>query len=77
MRTSNDVDSLQTRKSRTRICKGGYAEAKEHLVDGASIDRDAISPHFVRRVSTSIQTGSFISTATHDPLLIDVLTNWL
>jgi proline dehydrogenase len=76
-RTNNDIVSLQARKSRMRICKGIYAEAKEHLVDGASIDRAAINPHFVRLVSTSIQAGSFVGIATHDALLIDSLTNWL
>lgn len=76
-RTSGDIVTLQARKSRMRICKGIYAEAKEHLVDGASTDRAAINPHFVRHVSTAIQAGSFVGIATHDAQLIDTLTNWL
>ncbi|SDR34514.1 L-proline dehydrogenase [Paraburkholderia fungorum] len=76
-RTYDDIVSLQTRKSRMRICKGIYAEAKEHLVDGASADRSAINAHFVRHVSTAIQAGSFVGIATHDAQLIDTLIGWL
>jgi proline dehydrogenase len=60
-----------------RICKGIYAEAKAHLVEGASTDRAAINAHFVRHVSTAIQAGSFVGIATHDAQLIDALTRWL
>lgn len=76
-RTNDDIVPLQARKSRLRICKGIYAEAKEHLVQGASMDRAAINSHFVRHVSTAIQAGSFVGIATHDAQLIDALTNWL
>ena len=76
-RTNNDIVPLQARKSRMRICKGIYAEANEHLVDGASKDRAAINAHFVRHVSSAIHAGSFVGIATHDAQLIDTLTNWL
>ncbi|MDN7875765.1 proline dehydrogenase family protein [Burkholderia aenigmatica] len=76
-RTSDDIVPLLARKSRMRICKGIYAEASEHLVDGASRDRAAINAHFVRHVSTAIQAGSFVGIATHDAQLIDALTGWL
>ncbi|CAE6865614.1 Proline dehydrogenase [Paraburkholderia nemoris] len=76
-RTSGDIVPLQARKSRMRICKGIYAEANEHLVDGASRDRTAINAHFVRHVSRAIQAGSFVGIATHDAQLIDALTSWL
>jgi proline dehydrogenase len=76
-RTHSDIVPFQTRKSRMRICKGIYAEAGEHLVDGASKDRAAINAHFVRHVSSSIQAGSFVGIATHDAQLIDALTKWL
>ncbi|MBB3001822.1 proline dehydrogenase family protein [Paraburkholderia tropica] len=76
-RTSDDIIALQARKSRMRICKGIYAEAAAHLVDGASSDRAAINPHFVRHVSNAIQAGSFVGIATHDAHLIDALTGWL
>jgi proline dehydrogenase len=77
-RTSGDnIVPLQARKSRMRICKGIYAEANEHLVDGASRDRTAINAHFVRHVSSAIQAGSFVGIATHDAQLIDALTSWL
>ena len=76
-RTNDDIVPLQARKSRMRICKGIYAEAKEHLVEGASMDRVAINSHFVRHVSTAIQAGSFVGIATHDAQLIDALTHWL
>jgi proline dehydrogenase len=76
-RTNSDIVPLQARKSRMRICKGIYAEANEHLVDGASKDRTAINAHFVRHVSSAIQAGSFVGIATHDAQLIDTLTNWL
>jgi proline dehydrogenase len=76
-RTNGDIGPLQARKSRMRICKGIYAEANEHLVEGASRDRAAINAHFVRHVLSAIQAGSFVGIATHDAQLIDVLTNWL
>ncbi|WP_460910942.1 proline dehydrogenase family protein [Paraburkholderia jirisanensis] len=76
-RTNGDIVSLQARKSRMRICKGIYAEANEHLVDGASRDRAAINAHFVRHVSSAILAGSFVGIATHDAHLIDALTGWL
>jgi proline dehydrogenase len=76
-RTSGDIVSLQARRSRMRICKGIYAEANEHLVEGASKDRAAINPHFVRHVSGAIEAGSFVGIATHDAQLIDTLTHWL
>ncbi|WP_322045239.1 proline dehydrogenase family protein [Paraburkholderia sp. J67] len=76
-RTNDDIAPLVARRSRMRICKGIYAEAKEHLVDGASTDRAAINPHFIRHVSTAIQAGSFVGIATHDAQLIDTLTHWL
>jgi proline dehydrogenase len=76
-RTNGDIVPLQARKSCMRICKGIYAEANEHLVDGASRDRAAINSHFIRYVSSAIQAGSFVGIATHDALLIDALTNWL
>ncbi|VWD33496.1 proline dehydrogenase family protein [Burkholderia lata] len=76
-RTSDDLVPLLARKSRMRICKGIYAEANEHLVDGASRDRAAINAHFVRHVSTALEAGSFVGIATHDAPLIDVLTGWL
>nr|WP_175959738.1 proline dehydrogenase family protein [Burkholderia pyrrocinia] len=76
-RTNDDIVPLKARKSRMRICKGIYAEANEHLVDGASKDRAAINAHFVRHVSSAIQAGSFVGIATHDAELIDALTNWL
>jgi proline dehydrogenase len=76
-RTNDDIVSLQARKSRMRICKGIYAEANAHLVEGASRDRAAINAHFVRHVSSAIQAGSFVGIATHDAQLIDGLTNWL
>lgn len=76
-RTNGDIVPLQTRNSRMRICKGIYAEAKEHLVDGAASDRSAINAHFVRHVSHAIQAGSFVGIATHDAPLIDELIRWL
>ncbi|MBB5445765.1 MULTISPECIES: proline dehydrogenase family protein [unclassified Paraburkholderia] len=76
-RTNTDIVSLQARKSSMRICKGIYAEANEHLVDGASRDRAAINTHFVRLVSSSIQAGAFVGIATHDAQLIDALIDWL
>ncbi|WP_423372101.1 proline dehydrogenase family protein [Burkholderia sp. LMG 32019] len=76
-RTHDDIVPLQARKSRMRICKGIYAEAKEHLVEGASMDRAAINSHFIRHVLTAIQAGSFVGIATHDAQLIDALINWL
>lgn len=76
-RTNQDIVPLQGRKSRMRICKGIYAEANEHLVDGASRDRAAINVHFIRHVSSAIRAGSFVGIATHDPQLIDGLINWL
>jgi proline dehydrogenase len=76
-RTYSDIVLLQTRKSRMRICKGIYAEAKEHLVDGASRDRTAINTHFVRHVSSAIHAGSFVGIATHDAQLIDSLIDRL
>jgi proline dehydrogenase len=76
-RTNDDIFALQARKSRMRICKGIYAEAAAHLVDGASSNRAAINPHFVRHVSNAIQAGSFVGIATHDAHLIDALTGWL
>lgn len=75
-RTNGDIVPLQARKSRMRICKGIYAEANEHLVDGASTDRASINAHFVRHVSSAIQAGSFVGIATHDAQLIDALINW-
>jgi proline dehydrogenase len=77
IRTYDDIVSLQARKSRMRICKGIYAEASEHLVDGASKDRAAINAHFIRHVSNSILAGSFVGIATHDAQLIEVLIDWL
>ncbi|WP_429322262.1 proline dehydrogenase family protein [Paraburkholderia sp. GAS448] len=76
-RTNEDIVPLQARKSRMRVCKGIYAEANEHLVDGASRDRTAINAHFVRHVSSAIQAGSFVGIATHDAQLIDALIKWL
>ncbi|CAB3759165.1 L-proline dehydrogenase [Burkholderia sp. MSh2] len=76
-RTHDDIVPLLARKSRMRICKGIYAEADEHLVDGASRDRAAINAHFARHVSSAIQAGSFVGIATHDAQLIDMLTTWL
>jgi proline dehydrogenase len=76
-RTDSDIILLQARRSRMRICKGIYAEATKHLVDGASRDRAAINAHFVRHVSSAIQAGSFVGIATHDAHLIDTLTRWL
>lgn len=76
-RTNDDIIPLQARKSRMRICKGIYAESKEHLVEGASKDRAAINSHFVRHVSNAIQAGSFVGIATHDAQLIDAISNWL
>lgn len=76
-RTNDDIVPLTARRSRMRICKGIYAEAKEHLVDNASRDRTAINEHFVRHVSSAIRAGSFVGIATHDAQLIDALTNWL
>ncbi|MGF6701353.1 proline dehydrogenase [Paraburkholderia sp. MM5496-R1] len=76
-RTNTDIVSLQARKSAMRICKGIYAEANEHLVDGASRDRAAINTHFVRHVSSAIQAGAFVGIATHDAQLIDALIDWL
>jgi proline dehydrogenase len=65
-RTNDDIVPLLARKSRMRICKGIYAEAKEHLVEGASMDRAVINSHFIRHVSTAIKAGSFVGIATHD-----------
>ncbi|MFM0645261.1 proline dehydrogenase family protein [Paraburkholderia bryophila] len=76
-RTNEDIVPLQARKSRLRICKGIYAEANEHLVDGASKDRAAINAHFVRHVESAIEAGSFVGIATHDTELIDALIDWL
>ncbi|MDE1180986.1 proline dehydrogenase family protein [Paraburkholderia sp.] len=76
-RTNDDIVSPQARKSRVRICKGIYAEANEHLVNGASRDRAAINSHFIRHVSSSLQAGSFAGIATHDAQLIDRLSDWL
>ncbi|MFM0597888.1 proline dehydrogenase family protein [Paraburkholderia dilworthii] len=76
-RTNEDMVPLQARKSRLRICKGIYAEANEHLVDGASKDRAAINAHFVRHVSSAIEAGSFVAITTHDAQLIDALIDWL
>ena len=76
-RTDDDIAPLQARKSRMRICKGIYAEANEHLVDGASRDRTAINAHFFRHVSSAIQAGSFVGIATHDTQLIGTLIDWL
>ncbi|MBB3258654.1 proline dehydrogenase [Paraburkholderia bannensis] len=76
-RTNDDIVPLTARKSRIRICKGIYAEANEHLVAGASMDRTAINAHFFRHVTSAIQAGSFVGIATHDKQLIDSLTNWL
>ncbi|WP_105506551.1 proline dehydrogenase family protein [Paraburkholderia sp. BL21I4N1] len=77
VRTNDDIVPLQARKSRMRICKGIYAEANEHLVNGASKDRAAINAHFVRHVTSAIEAGSFVGIATHDADLIDTLTDWL
>lgn len=76
-RTGNDIVPLQARRSRMRICKGIYAEANEHLVEGALRNRAAINAHFVQHVSSAIQAGSFVGIATHDSQLIDTLTSWL
>ncbi|KGE06022.1 L-proline dehydrogenase [Burkholderia gladioli] len=76
-RTDNDIVALQARASRMRICKGIYAEAAEHLVDGASRDRAAINVHFARHVSSALRAGSFVGIATHDARLIDTLTEWV
>lgn len=76
-RTGEDIVPLQARRSRLRICKGIYAEANEHLVDGASRDRTTINAHFIRYVSGAIRAGSFVGIATHDASLIDALTHWL
>lgn len=76
-RTHHDIAPLRARKSRMRICKGIYAEAKSHLVEGVSTDRAAINAHFVQHVSTAIQAGSFVGIATHDAALIETLTHWL
>ncbi|CAG9238911.1 Proline dehydrogenase [Paraburkholderia tropica] len=76
-RTDDDIVTLQARQSRMRICKGIYAEAAEHLVDGASKNRAAINPHFIRHVSNALRAGCFVGIATHDAPLIDMLTRWL
>ncbi|WP_233863680.1 proline dehydrogenase family protein [Paraburkholderia adhaesiva] len=76
-RTYDDIVPLQLRMSRLRICKGIYAEAREHLVSGASLDRRAINEHFVRHVSSALQAGSFVGIATHDEALIDSLIEWI
>lgn len=72
-RTDHDVLSLQSRRSRVRICKGIYAEADVHLVEHASANRGAINRHFMRHVLSLLQAGSFVGIATHDEPLIDLL----
>jgi proline dehydrogenase len=76
-RTNEDIVPLLARKSHMRICKGIYAEADEHLVEGASKDRVAINAHFVRHASSAIKAGAFVAIATHDAQLIDTLIEWL
>jgi len=76
-RTYNDIVALQCRTRRLRICKGIYAEADEHLISGASLDRTAINKHFVQHVSSALQAGSFVGIATHDEALIDTLISWI
>ncbi|RQH00569.1 proline dehydrogenase family protein [Paraburkholderia dinghuensis] len=76
-RTYDDIVPLRLRMSRLRICKGIYAEAREHLVSGASLDRSAINEHFLRHVSSALRAGSFVGIATHDEALIDSLIEWI
>ncbi|CAD6514338.1 proline dehydrogenase family protein [Paraburkholderia sabiae] len=76
-RTYSDIAALQRRSSRLRICKGIYAEADEHLVPGASLDRTAINRHFAQHVTGALQAGSFVGIATHDEALINTLISWI
>ncbi|AUT73405.1 proline dehydrogenase family protein [Paraburkholderia hospita] len=76
-RTYDDIVPLAGRGSRLRICKGIYAEADLHLVDGASRDRAAINSHFTRHVCDALEAGSFVGIATHDETLIDALVAWI
>jgi proline dehydrogenase len=76
-RTYSDIVALQRRTSRVRICKGIYAEADEHLISGASLDRTAINRHFVQHVESALRAGSFVCIATHDEALIDTLISWI
>lgn len=76
-RTYDDIVPLQRRTSRLRICKGIYAEADEHLVPGASLNRCTINEHFTQHVSSALRAGSFVGIATHDEALIDSLISWI
>lgn len=70
-RTYQDIETLVSKKSHLRICKGIYMEDRAHLVDDAWRDRSAINPHFLRHVARCFEAGTFVAVATHDTMLID------
>jgi len=70
-RTDDDIGPLLGTDENLRICKGIYVEEREHLVEGASDDRSAINPHFLRHVARCFDSGTFVGVATHDEALID------
>ena len=70
-RTGEDIASLLGAGENLRICKGIYAEDREHLVEGAGQDRRAINPHFLRHVASCFDSGTFVGVATHDEELVD------
>jgi proline dehydrogenase len=70
-RTDEDLGPLLERGANLRLCKGIYAEAREHLVDGAWRDRRAINAHMVRHFARSLDAGVYVALATHDEEVID------
>ncbi|GAB7534815.1 proline dehydrogenase family protein [Burkholderia sp. 3C] len=76
-RTRDDLPALTARRSRMRICKGIYAEAASHLVEGAAHDRRAINGPFFEYVVAAIEAGAFVGIATHDVQLIERLVAWI
>ncbi|MBC8216694.1 MAG: proline dehydrogenase family protein [Candidatus Marinimicrobia bacterium] len=72
-RSIEDVRNFHSQNFHIRICKGIYRESPSI----AHQTREDIRDNFIRMVKTSLRGQGFTAIATHDPVLIDTLDNWI
>ena len=72
-RTANDIQSLDSIKFNSRICKGIYREDPEISYHG----KEKIREHFIDDVQSILKGEGYAAIATHDIKLIDQLERWI
>ena len=73
MRSENDIEELNQRRIRVRLCKGAYLEPESVAIqEKAEVDRN-----FVRLARKLLTDGNYPGIATHDETMVDAVLQFV